>query len=100
VHQARALLLDIHALLRRVAVRQSLLDSRHRPVDALRHVQPPQVHARRKALCFCLRLRADHERAHDGARLRLALGGLVPLAVGARDHVAAEGADEVRKGEA
>src|SRR5882672_12421124 len=50
VHQAGPLLVDVGALLPRVAVRQALLDARHGRVDAFSHVEAPKVHARRETL--------------------------------------------------
>src|SRR6266568_8852815 len=71
-HQARALLFDVGALLQRVAVSLGFLESRHRRVDALRHVQAPEIDARREALGLGPGLRADHENAHERAGLRIA----------------------------
>src|SRR6266436_2202223 len=98
-HQPRALLLDVGALLQRVAVASGFLERRHRRVDALRHVQAPEIDARGKALGFGASLRADHEGAHERPGLRLARGGLVPIAVGARHRLASVRADEMRESE-
>src|SRR6266581_2329751 len=87
-HQARALLSDVGALLRRIAVAASFFEGGHGRVDALRHVQAPEIDARREALGLGAGLRADHENAHERPGLRLARRGLVLLAVGARHRVA------------
>src|SRR5258706_778697 len=100
VHQARALLLDVGALLQGVAVRPRFLERRHGRVDALRHVQAPKVDACGEALGLGTGLRADHEHAYERPGARLALRRPVLIAVVARYGFAPEPPDEMREREA
>src|SRR5207247_8363164 len=91
---------DIGARLRGGAVGLRFLERRHGRIDAFRHVRARKGDARREALGFGAGLRADHEHAYQRPGLRLALRGLVLIAVGARHGLATERADEMREREA